>query len=249
MFWINFGDIESSECRLLIRWEPKKVQISNHTLRLMPVRQLSENSTSTQGNNNSKYVENQLNSTSIIIIIGIIGSALILGLGFFLFYLFRHLYRRHHRLRRQRMAREKFEHFQKKKHYFRVKQIIADMQKGFFESLKSKYHEQKWVIWMENFESYSYVAITNECSHWFHKKCLKEWFRNSEPGHVLRWPLWNTINRQIVRSKADKASSNNIETAVHVDQDRHSMYISPPLESDIERGVVGHSRHSHDNMI
>ena len=63
----------------------------------------------------------------------------------------------------------------------------------FFKQWNPLYEQDKWIIWLEDFENEDEVNITNEWKHIFHWKCLIEWYINIW-GNKLIWPHCCTEN-------------------------------------------------------
>jgi len=78
--------------------------------------------------------------------------------------------------------------------------MIKNMKHWNYARMDFKYQEDQWIIWLENYEHYAELCITNECSHSFHTKCLKEWYLNTDPSQPFRCPHCNTINRRLLNS-------------------------------------------------
>lgn len=155
-----------------------------------------------------------------VVVLCVIASIAFLVLVFLSFYFIRRMIRkRKERIRYERRKKELRTH--KKKQKFRVKHVLSEMKNWVYSQMDARYNEDQWIICLEKYEHYSELWITNEWSHSFHRKCLYEWYLNTNPTHPFRWPLWNTINRRVFHTSFN--SSQNIE----IEQNNHE---NSPIE-------------------
>ena len=74
-----------------------------------------------------------------------------------------------------------------------IDHALANMRSGPYKSLKYKFEQVSWSVWLELFTQESKVHITNEWSHVFHSEWLDDWFWNIRWDMNLKWPNWNSI--------------------------------------------------------
>ena len=74
-----------------------------------------------------------------------------------------------------------------------IDQTLSKMRYESYRSLKYKYDQITWSIWLEPYSQECKVIVTNEWSHVFHREWLYDWFWNIRLDLNLKWPNWNSI--------------------------------------------------------
>lgn len=98
-----------------------------------------------------------------------------------------------------------------------------------------KYKDTTCVICQEPFKKKDKIHITNECSHTFHSKCLKQWFENIDPIKKLICPHWNmTISDGSGKPGTQDFSLANMDSMsqLHRTKGEHGMAYEPKDKKD-----------------
>lgn len=94
-----------------------------------------------------------------------------------------------------------------------IKNTLETMKNGEYGNQENKFHQEAWVICLEDFQKDSEVLITNECLHVFHHNCIKEWYYNIKFEDHLTCPHCKTINEP---AKEGYSNSIRISKSIHL---------------------------------